>query len=65
MPLSTQSPNTGLFSESVTIQAKTWGLVLLWKQYIYMHEMGLDWPILIAHSMGTIGKYIIDKKKAF
>ena len=34
---------TGLFSKSVTIQAKTLGLVLLWKN---MQEMGLDGPVL-------------------
>ena len=34
---------TGLFSKSVTIQAKTLGLVLLWKN---KQEMGLDGPVL-------------------
>ena len=61
MPLSTakkvQIGIAGLFSKSVTIQAETLGLVLLWKNYIYTRNG--SWWACIAHSMGTIGKYTV------
>ena len=52
---------TGLFSKLVTIQAKTLGLLLLWKNIYTRNGSGWACIILIAHSMGTIGKYIDTK----
>ena len=57
MPLSTakEVQIAGFFFQI----SHTLGLVLLWKSYIYTRNG--SWSASIAHSMGTIGKYIDTK----